>query len=127
MLLPRYHELQLGSVRSELAAVLATCSPHACCDSGVASIVRWEWSRMYVMQSDTHSTCCSADTMTFDNADGLPGPVIVNMFGKPATMSPRYVVGPSLHASRSVRPSRPEMSTRRIEPVIASKPVANTM
>ena len=41
------------------------------------------------MQSAIHSTCCSIDTMTLDSTDGLPGPVIVNRFGNPATMRPR--------------------------------------
>ena len=31
--------------------------------------------------------------------DGLPGPVIVNRFGKPATCRPRKVFGPSSHTS----------------------------
>ena len=79
------------------------------------------------MQSEIQSTCCSIDTIMFDNTDGLPGPVIMNRLGKPDTIRPRYVTGPSAHASRRVRPSRPVMSTLTIAPVIASKPVANTI
>ena len=36
----------------------------------------------------TSSTCCSIDTGMFDSTDGLWGPVIVNRFGKPATVRP---------------------------------------
>ena len=35
------------------------------------------------------------------STEGLPGPVMVNRFGKPAMASPRYVRGPSRHFSRS--------------------------
>ena len=35
------------------------------------------------MQSAIQSTCCSIDTAMFDSTDGLPGPVIMNRFGKP--------------------------------------------
>ena len=41
------------------------------------------------MQSAVHSTCCSMETIMFVSTDGLPGPVMVNMFGKPATARPR--------------------------------------
>ena len=35
------------------------------------------------------STCCSIDVVMFDSTDGLPGPVIMNMFGKPTVDTPR--------------------------------------
>ena len=79
------------------------------------------------MQSLTHSTCCSIDTAMFDSTDGLPGPVIRNRLGNPTEVRPRYVRGPSAHFSASDRPSRPVMSTATMAPVMASKPVANTM
>ena len=41
------------------------------------------------MQSAIHSTCCWIDTSMFVSTDGLPGPVMVNRFGKPATPRPR--------------------------------------
>ena len=63
----------------------------------------------------------------FDSTDGLPGPVIRKQFGNPTVVSPRYVFGPSAHFCFSESPSRPLMSTATIAPVIASKPVANTM
>ena len=63
----------------------------------------------------------------FDSTDGLPGPVIMKRFGKPTVIRPRYVSGPAAHFSFSVTPSRPVMSTDTIAPVIASKPVANTI
>ena len=58
------------------------------------------------------------------NTDGLPGPEMVNMLGKPGTVSPRYVRGPADHFSCMVSPSLPVIATRSIDPVIASKPVA---
>jgi hypothetical protein len=96
-------------------------------DPSVASIVAWPWARMRSMQSAIQSTCCSIETIMLLSTDGLPGPVIANRLGKPATASPRYVRGPSAHASCRVRPPRPRMSMPRSAPVIASKPVANTM
>ena len=72
----------------------------------------------------TKSTCCSIDTGMLDSTDGLCGPVMVNRFGKPALIRPRYVRGPSAHFSRSSRPPRPRMSIRFSAPVMASKPVA---
>ena len=62
-----------------------------------------------------------------DSTDGLPGPVMANRLGKPAIVSPRYVRGPWAHFSFSDNPSRPVMSTATMAPVMASKPVANTM
>ena len=44
------------------------------------------------------------------STDGLPGPVTVNRFGKPAIVSPSAVRGPSAHFSRSDRPPRPRRS-----------------
>ena len=41
------------------------------------------------MQSAIQSTCCSMDTIMLLSTDGLPGPVIVKRFGKPATARPR--------------------------------------
>ena len=35
------------------------------------------------------STCCSIETTMLLSTDGLPGPVTMNMFGKPATARPR--------------------------------------
>ena len=37
------------------------------------------------MQSAIQSTCCSIETTMLLSTDGLPGPVIMNRFGKPAT------------------------------------------
>ena len=61
------------------------------------------------------------------STDGLPGPVMMNMFGKPAVLTPRFVRGPAAHLSRSSRPSRPSIGNATRAPVIASKPVAKTM
>ena len=79
---------------------------------------------MYVMQPAMKSTCCSIETIMLLSTDGLPGPVTVNRFGKPAIVRPRYDRGPSAHFSRSDLPDRPRMSTPVRAPVIASKPLA---
>ena len=44
------------------------------------------------------------------STEGLPGPVTVKRFGKPAIVSPSAERGPSAHFSRSERPSRPRRS-----------------
>ena len=41
------------------------------------------------MQSVIQSACCSIATGMLHSTDGLPGPVIVNKFGNPATCRPR--------------------------------------
>ena len=41
------------------------------------------------MQSVIHSTCCSIDTSMLVSTEGLPGPVTMNRFGKPAVARPR--------------------------------------
>ena len=56
---------------------------------GVASIVARPCVRRCTMQSVIQSTCCSIDTIMLLSTDGLPGPVMVNRFGNPATVSPR--------------------------------------
>ena len=45
--------------------------------------------RICAMQSVIHSTCCSIATGMLQSTDGLPGPVTMNRFGKPATCRPR--------------------------------------
>ena len=51
----------------------------------------------------------------------------MNRLGNPATDRPRYVRGPAAHFSFSVCPARPRISMLSSAPVIASKPMANTM
>ncbi len=41
------------------------------------------------MQSVIQSTCCSIATGMLVSTEGLPGPVMVNRLGKPATCRPR--------------------------------------
>ncbi|CAB4724361.1 unannotated protein [freshwater metagenome] len=79
------------------------------------------------MQSVIQSTCCSIEMIMLESTDGLCGPVTMNRFGKSLAMRPRYVWGPASHAFFSVLPFLPSMSTLTMAPVIASKPVANTM
>src|SRR3954469_3952880 len=55
------------------------------------------WSRRYWRQSAVQSTCCSHARIIWLLTPGLCGPVIMNRFGKPAIISPRYVRGPSSH------------------------------
>ena len=45
-------------------------------------------SRRYSMQSAIQSTCCSIDTTMLVSTDGLPGPEMVNRFGKPGDPEP---------------------------------------
>ena len=45
--------------------------------------------RKSAMQLLAHSTCCSMETTMLLSTEGLPGPVMMNRFGKPATMMPR--------------------------------------
>ena len=40
------------------------------------------------MQATIQSTCCSIETIMLLSTEGLPGPVTVNRFGKPAMVSP---------------------------------------
>ena len=44
---------------------------------------------MYARQPAIQSTCCSIDGTMLESTDGLPGPVMMNRFGKPAVASPR--------------------------------------
>ena len=67
----------------------AMCCAQPACAVSVASIVVKPASRIAISRSTTQSTCCSIDTAMFDSTDGLPGPVIMNRLGKPATVSPR--------------------------------------
>ena len=41
------------------------------------------------MQSAIQSTCCSIDVIMLVSTDGLPGPVMMNRLGNPATARPR--------------------------------------
>ena len=59
------------------------------CAVSVASMVVKPVSRIATRRSTTQSACCSIDTAMFDSTDGLPGPVIMNRLGKPATVRPR--------------------------------------
>ena len=71
------------------ATASATWRCHAASASGVASMLVIWWSPSHDRQSAIHSTCCSMALIMFVSTDGLPGPVIVNMFGKPGIISPR--------------------------------------
>lgn len=54
------------------------------------------------------------------STDGLPGPVMVNRFGNPAVIRPRYVRGPAAHFARSEAPPAPVTSMASSAPVSAS-------
>ena len=62
-----------------------------------------------------------------DSTEGLPGPVIMNRFGKPVTIRPSWLRGPCSHSADRRRPPRPSKSIFSSAPVMASKPVAKTM
>src|SRR6476646_1472141 len=79
------------------------------------------------MQSLIHSTCCSMDKTMLESTEGLPGPVMVNRFGKPAIIMPRYVHGPPDQCCFRETPALPRISMLLRAPVMASKPVAHTM
>ena len=120
-----YQEFAVGS-SVRLAMSLLCCTQRSWA-SWVGSIESKPSDRMCSIRSEIQSTCCSIDTIMFDSTDGLPGPVIMYRFGNPTVINPRYVMGPSTQASRNDSPPRPVMSTPTIAPVIASKPVANTI
>ena len=79
------------------------------------------------MQSPIQSTCCSIETTMLLSTDGLPGPVTMNRFGKPATATPRYVRGPVRPVLAQAPSLRPRMSMSSSAPVMASNPIAKTM
>ena len=120
-----YHEF--ASWKMVMSAQSVQCTRQPSSARGVGSIVSKPLSRMCTNVSRIQSTCCSIDTIMFDNTDGLPGPVIMYKLGKPTEVRPRYVSGPFSHLSFRVTPSLPAISTFTIAPVIASNPVAYTM
>src|SRR5260370_41098589 len=86
---PLYQELHDGWARTVGATREVVWSIHSCCAVDNASMVRIPLERRCVMQSPIQSTCCSRAATKLVAALGLPGPWIVNRFGKPATASPR--------------------------------------
>ena len=123
ILAPRYQELHANLI-GESSAISATCVVHSFSDDSVASISDKLLSFMKVMQSVIHSTCCSMDVIMLERTEGLPGPVIVNKFGKLFIDSPKNVTGPFFHLFFKVEPDFPSMLIDNMAPVIASKPVA---
>src|ERR1044071_8665256 len=95
MLAPRYHES--ARMKSVGAATALTCSTHSASAPGSASMVHCPCARVAEMVPAIHSTCCSIETGMLLRTEGLPGPVIMNMFGNPAVEIPRYVLGPAAH------------------------------
>ena len=113
--------------RSERPATSFTCRPQSISASLSGSIVEKSCSVMWEIHSEIKFTCCSIEGSILVNTDGLPGPVIINILGKPLDVSPRYVCGPSCHFSESKLPPLPTIFIFASAPVIASKPVAKTM
>ena len=75
--------------RSVWLATSLTCATQRPRASVLASI-GCELVRAHVAeQSAIQSTCCSMVGSMLVSTDGLPGPVIVNRLGKPATARPR--------------------------------------
>jgi hypothetical protein len=58
------------------------------------------------------------------STDGLPGPVVIYIFGNPAVIIPRCVIGPSDHLSFNDSLLTPLTLIPQTAPVRASKPVA---
>ena len=86
-LAPMYQLLACGSIVGVTASV--ECRHQAASASSLASmLVCWRCFSA-TRQSAIHSTCCSMELIMLVSTDGLPGPVIVNRFGKPATIRPR--------------------------------------
>mmetsp|Transcript_18652 Transcript_18652/g.57337 ORF Transcript_18652/g.57337 Transcript_18652/m.57337 type:complete len:202 (-) Transcript_18652:1054-1659(-) len=110
-----------------MLATAAAWATHSSWAWGLASMVARRLARMWSRQAAIQSTCCSMERVMLLRTLGDSGPVMVNRFGKPATVSPKYVTGPSFQTSRSVLPSLPWTSTPSSAPVMASKPVARTM
>ena len=80
---PRYQLLHPW--KSVSSATVFTHATHSACASSVASIVESPSASSDEITSRMYSTCCSIDTTMLVSTDGLPGPVTVNRFGKPAT------------------------------------------
>jgi len=117
-----------------------TCNVQASLPSLVASTTTILLLTAYSMKSATHPTAYSIDRGMLPNI--WCGPMItrrsqcsyqmpyainfdlLNMFGKPSTVSPKNVFMPSAHFSVSFLPPIPRISTLLNDPVIASKPVA---
>jgi hypothetical protein len=47
------------------------------------------FARRYARQSAIQFACCSTAGTMLESTDGLPGPVMMNRFGKPAVPIPR--------------------------------------
>ena len=82
-----YHELAVGN--SVMSPQSLTCVTQPAWAVSVGSMRSNPSSRRRSSWSAIQSTCCSIDTDMFDSTDGLPGPVIMNRFGKPTVISPR--------------------------------------
>jgi hypothetical protein len=124
MFAPMYHDSADGN--SVEYATSLTCSAQSACARCVASTASAPRESAYPIRSRMNSTCCSMDSTMLLSTDGLPGPVTRNMFGNPATATPRYECGPAAHASRSDTPPGPMTEILVTAPVTASNPVANT-
>ena len=70
------------------AAAAFTAAPHSVIAASDVSTVATSRASMCARQLVIHSTCCSIATGMLVSTDGLPGPVMVNRLGKPATCRP---------------------------------------
>src|SRR6202022_4510942 len=93
---PLYQELHDGWTSTVAPTSEVAWSIHSCCALGSASMVRIPLARRCSTQSLIQSTCCSSAATKLVAALGLPGPWIVNRFGKRATASPGQEYGLSL-------------------------------
>src|SRR5262245_6552513 len=86
-LAPMYQELARGC--RVIAAQSSQCCIQPASAVSVGSITVAPRCCMCVRQSPIQSTCCSIDTIMFENTDGLCGPVMVKKFGSPVVINPR--------------------------------------
>ena len=87
-LAPKYQEC-FASHSTVTFASSWTVSVHSRMACAEGSIVSMPLRSRWPMQSVIQSTCCSMATGMLVSTEGLPGPVIVNRFGKPGTCRPR--------------------------------------
>src|SRR4051812_10136169 len=87
VLAPMYQDLVL--VRRVVLATSSTCWVHSCSASAVGSIRVTPFSLAWLRQPTIHSMCCSIEVGMLLSTEGLPGPVIMNRFGKPLVARPR--------------------------------------
>ena len=86
-LAPMYQEFALGNI--VISPKSFTCCTQPATAPSVGSIDSKPSVRRRTRVSAIQLVCCSIDTTMFESTEGLPGPVTMNRFGKPAAIKPR--------------------------------------